>query len=266
MSVLKKMLENKRRQGGKVLSIFLTAGYPEPAATLPLLEAIVAGGANLIELGVPFSDPMADGPTIQSASQQALAAGATLPLTLDLLRQFKARHDTPVLLMGYANPFYQFGWERLVQEAAQAGASGFIIPDIPPEESAALQHAAGQQGLDLVFLVSPNTPEARVAQVVKNTGAFIYAVSLTGTTGAREGLPVQTGDFLQRLRRQTDHPILVGFGVSTPETAREICRWADGVIIGSAVIQQVAQAPDLDSACRAVRAFVASIREGIAGE
>ena len=266
MSPLKDMLENKRRNGKKVLSIFLTAGYPEPAATLPLLEAIVAGGADLIELGVPFSDPMADGPTIQSASQQALAAGTTLPLTLDLLRQFTARHSTPVLLMGYANPFYQFGWERLMQEASQAGAAGFIIPDIPPEESGELQVAARHHQLDLVFLVSPNTPEARVAQVVENTSAFIYAVSLTGTTGAREGLPAQTGDFLQRLRRQTDHPILVGFGVSNPETARMMCQWADGVIIGSAVIQQIASAPDLESACRAVTAFVKSIRLGIAGE
>lgn len=266
MSAVKNMLENKRRQGKKVLSIFLTAGYPEPAATLPLLEAIAAGGADLVELGIPFSDPMADGPTIQSASQLALAAGTTLPLSLDLLRQFKARHDIPVLLMGYANPFYQFGWERLMPEASQAGAAGFIIPDIPPEESGELQEAAQRHGLDLIFLVSPNTPEARVTQVIENTSAFIYAVSLTGTTGAREGPPAQTGDFLQRLRQQTEHPILVGFGVSNPETARAMCRWADGVIIGSAVIQQIAQAPDLESACRAVTRFVESIRLGIAGE
>lgn len=263
MSELRNYLENKIARGEKILSVYLTAGFPEPAATLPLLETLVEAGVDLIELGIPFSDPLADGPTIQAASQQALAAGTTLAMVLEMLRKFRENHSVPVLLMGYANPFMQFGWEKLVEQAKSAGANGFIIPDLPPGESGDILSEMNRAGLDNIFLVSPNTPPERLRRIDSLSTAFIYAVSVTGVTGARETLPQQTADFLQNLRKQTDLPLLVGFGISNAKTAAEISRYGDGVIIGSAVINQIAQNPDLQSAREAVFDFVREIKTAL---
>jgi len=260
MSALRNYLENKIARGEKILSVYLTAGFPEPAATLPLLETLVEAGVDLIELGVPFSDPLADGPTIQAASQQALAAGTTLAMVLEMLRKFRENHSIPVLLMGYANPFMQFGWKKLAQQAKSVGANGFIIPDLPPEESSNILAEMNRAGLDNIFLVSPNTPPERLRRIDSLSTAFIYAVSVTGVTGARETLPQQTADFLQNLRKQTRHPLLVGFGISNVKTAAEIGRYGDGVIIGSAVINRIAQSRELSSARKAVYDFVREIK------
>ncbi|MGH1365639.1 MAG: tryptophan synthase subunit alpha [Calditrichia bacterium] len=262
-STLSQYLMEKRAANRKIVSIYLTAGYPNLDATLPLLSSLVKGGAELIELGVPFSDPLADGPTIQAASQQALEAGITLEKTLDLLREFRKESDVPVILMGYANPFYRYGWEKLCADTVEAGASGFIIPDLPPEESELLDQEALKNGLDLIYLVSPNTPEARVNNVLKNSRGFIYAVSLTGVTGARQSLPEETGIFLKRLKRMTDLPVLIGFGISNTETAKAMAEYGDGVIIGSAVINTIRDSKDLPTACSNVESFVRSIREAI---
>jgi len=263
MSELRSYLENKIARGEKILSVYLTAGFPEPAATLPLLETLVEVGVDLIELGVPFSDPLADGPTIQAASQQALAAGTNMAMALEMLRKFRENYSVPVLLMGYANPFMQFGWEKLVQEAKSAGANGFIIPDLPPEESGDILAEMNRAGLDNIFLVSPNTPPERLRRIDSLTTAFIYAVSVTGVTGARETLPQQTADFLQSLRKRTRYPLLVGFGISNAKTAAEMSRYGDGVIIGSAVINRIAQSADLQSAQAAVFDFVREIKAAL---
>lgn len=260
---LRSRLEKKLRNGRKLLSIYLTAGYPDITATGPLLESIASAGADLIELGVPFSDPLADGPTIQAASQQALAQGASVERALAQIQIFTASHDIPVLLMGYVNPFMQFGWRRLAETAAGAGACGFIIPDLPPEESVAVAAELRAHGLDLIHLVSPNTTLARIDFIDRLSRAFIYAVSVTGVTGVRAELPAATSEFLRQVSSRTSHPVLAGFGVSGPEAAVRLAACCDGVIIGSAVLQLIAAAPNPGEARELVRAFVAGVRSAL---
>ena len=261
MSAVREMIARKRAGGGKVLSVFLTAGYPTPAATLPLLQTLAEAGVDLIELGVPFSDPLADGPTIQMASQKALAAGTTVAAVLEMLADFKRSSPVPVLLMGYANPFMQFGWEKLVQRAQAAGAAGFIIPDLPPEESREVDGKFAAAGLDLIHLVSPNTRAGRVAQIDAANRGFIYAVSVTGVTGSRRQVAESTLSFLQRLRQTVRAPVLVGFGISGPETARRLAAHCDGVIIGSAVIDVIEAAANPGEARRRLHEFMQTIRQ-----
>lgn len=263
MNELQRMIQEKIDAGGKILSIYLTAGYPHAAATVPLLQTIIEAGADLIELGVPFSDPLADGPTIQAASQASLASGMTLSTALAQLAEFKRRHATPVVLMGYANPFMQFGWENLCREARRAGASGFIIPDMPLEESEDVYEMMLEHELSLIDLISPNTSPARVQRIDARAQAFIYAVSLTGVTGARAALPPESELFLLRLKELVSSPVLAGFGVSGPETAVQLAKCCDGVIIGSAVIQRIAAAANLDGACKSAHDFVSKIRAAL---
>jgi tryptophan synthase alpha chain len=263
MILLRQYIENKRAQNEKLLSVYLTAGYPNMVATLPLLRAIVAGGADMIELGIPFSDPLADGTTIQAASQRALDSGATLALTLDTAKQFGQKSGIPLLLMGYANPFMQYGWDRLVKQAKDAGVSGYIIPDLPPEESELIAQKMQSVEQSPVFLVSPNTSSERIALVNKLTTSFIYAVSVTGTTGVRNELPAETAQFLQALRQKTRHPVLVGFGISNPVTAKKLSAFCDGVIVGSALINRIAQNQDIDAACEDITQFVRELKSAI---
>lgn len=260
MTFIRQYLGDKRKQNEKILSIYLTAGFPTPEATLPLMETLVDAGADMIELGIPFSDPLADGPTIQAASQTALENGTTILQCVNALRLFRTTHHVPVLLMGYVNPFFRFGWERLVDLAASASVDGFIIPDLPPEESDDMVTQVRRANMDLVFLASPNTPPERLAIINERTSGFVYAVSVTGVTGARKKLPRETSEFLRRLRRESDHPILIGFGISNPETAVQMSREGNGVIIGSAVIDLIARSPDLKSARKAVHEFVSRVK------
>lgn len=263
MILLRQYIENKRSQNEKLLSVYLTAGYPNLQATLPFLQAIVAGGADIIELGIPFSDPLADGATIQAASQKALEAGATLDFTLETAKQFRQKSETPLLLMGYANPFMQYGWDRLIAQAQEAGVSGYIIPDLPPEESEFIVQKMQAAEQSPVFLISPNTSAARIALINKLTKSFIYAVSITGTTGARDELPEETAHFLQKLRRQTRHPVLVGFGISNPLTAKKLSAFCDGVIVGSALINRIAQGENIDAACRDITQFTQELKSAL---
>ncbi len=263
MSLLGGYLSGKKSNNQKLLSIYLTAGFPAPEATLPLLETIAAAGADFIELGIPFSDPLADGPTIQEASQIALKNGITLPQILKTLKEFKHNHDTPVLLMGYTNPFWQYGWEKLATDAKQAGASGFIIPDLPPEECHDIRKTLAAEELDLVFLATPNTPTQRLKRINDLTNAFIYAVSITGVTGARERLPEETKHFLKHLRQFSGYPVLVGFGISGPETAKTMSQFCDGVIIGSAIINCISRHHELNAAREAVYQFVKSVKQAL---
>jgi len=263
MSSLRNFIDKKRNTGEKLLSIYLTAGFPTEAATVPLLKTIVKSGADFIELGVPFSDPLADGPTIQNASQVALQNGMTLSKTLRLLQEFTEKNSAPVLLMGYANPFLHFGWEKFLDHARQSGAGGLIIPDLPPEESEQLCQMANARGLDLIFLIAPNTPKERLTLIDRQTTAFIYAVSLTGVTGARDSLPEKSKIFLQNLRKTVSHPILTGFGISNAETARGVAPYCDGVIVGSAIIREIAKNPDPQAARDAVGKLVEQIKTAL---
>jgi tryptophan synthase alpha chain len=260
LSYLKSYLDDKIKNGEKILSIYLTAGFPTVDATLPLLETITSAGADIIEIGVPFSDPLADGPTIQQASQVALRNNISLPKIFEIISDLKIKHDIPVLLMGYCNPFLQFGWERLARSAEDSQISGFIIPDLPPEESGAVKPIFQQKEIDLIYLAAPNTPPERLRQIEQLSNSFIYAVSLTGVTGTRDKLPDQTKDFLIRLRQISKKNILVGFGVSNSATAQNLVHYCDGVIIGSAIIKLIQNSPEPADAKKRIFDFIKKVK------
>jgi len=236
---LQNFLLIRQKKNQKLLSLFLTAGFPQIGATLPLLKLLDEAGADLIELGIPFSDPLADGPTIQRTSQIALQNGVTLKKVLEMAAAVKSTLRPPLILMGYYNPIFQFGPKEFVQAAANAGVQGLIIPDLPPEESLSLRDAALAKNLSLVYLVSPNTSLQRLALIDDLTTSFIYAVSVTGVTGARENVANQAIEFLQKLRRQVQNPVLVGFGVANAAEAQRLAAFCDGVIVGSALLAQI---------------------------
>ena len=218
---------------------YFTLGYPDMESSLDIVEAI-APHADLLELGVPFSDPLADGPTIQRSTQTALENGATVKKCVAGLRALRAKGvDTPALLMGYYNPILAYGQEAFVRDAAEAGADGFIVPDLPPEEAAELEALAVAHGLSLVHFLAPTSNEARIAAVTERATGFIYLVSLTGITGARAQVADDLAEFVARVRRTSRVPLAVGFGISTAEQVAEIGQLADGVIVGSALINAV---------------------------
>ena len=263
MSYLKSYLDDKIQNGEKILSIYLTAGFPTIDATLPYLETIAAAGADIIEIGVPFSDPLADGPTIQHASQIALKSEISLHKIFEIISDFKVKQDIPVLLMGYCNPFLQFGWENLAKSSMDSQISGFIIPDLPPEESEPIRSVFQKKEIDLIYLAAPNTPPERLLQIEHLSTAFIYAVSLTGVTGARDKLPDQTKDFLVRLRQISKKNILVGFGISSTDTAQKLVQHCDGVIIGSAIIKLIQNSQNPADAKQQIYDFIKKIKDSL---
>jgi len=232
-------------KGSSAFMPYFTIGYPDYETSLDVVEACVEAGADLMELGVPFSDPLADGPTIQHSTQVALENGITVKHCLEAVAELRARGVTiPLIFMGYINPMLAYGLEKFVTEAAQAGVSGFIVPDLPPDEGDELRLLCKQYGLDLVFLLSPNSSDDRVRFVTEQSSGFVYLVSVLGITGERKALPVELAEFVARVRSQTDKPLAVGFGISTPEQAAAVGRIADGVIVGSALIKVAGQADD----------------------
>lgn len=226
---------------------YVMAGYPDEAASEEIAVALGQAGADVLELGAPFSDPLADGATIQHASQRALEQGMSERRALALAARIHARVTTPLVLMGYYNPILNLGLQRFTEEAAQAGIAGLIVPDLPPEESEPLRSAAAAHGIELIFLVTPTSPNARIAQVAeaasKTGGGFVYCVSLSGVTGARDQLPATLPEFIARVRAQTSLPLAVGFSVSRPEHVAQIGRIADGAVVASALINAVDAAP-----------------------
>jgi tryptophan synthase alpha chain len=226
-----------RRQGDRASVVaFITAGYPSPDGFLATLKE-VAGAADAVELGVPFSDPMADGMTIQRSSHAAIAQGVTLRWILDTLASRDFELEAPVLLMSYLNPLLAYGFRDLSARAAEVGVSGFIVPDLPFEESAPLRDAIASEGLGLVQLVTPATPHERVATLCAQSQGFVYAVTTTGITGGARELPAQVSDYLDRVSEASELPVCAGFGIRTPEHVRMIARHADGVIVGSALVE-----------------------------
>ncbi len=229
-----------RSQGRTAFMPYFTLGFPTPPESLEIIEAIARSGADLIELGVPFSDPLADGPTIQRSTQQALAQGMSVAGCLELTRQLRARGvEQPILLMGYINPMLSYGIQRFVADASRVGADGFIVPDLPPEDAGELEAACQAHGRALVYLLAPNSTSQRIQLITARSTGFVYLVSVTGVTGARQTLPADLVDFIQRVRAATDKPLAVGFGISTPEQAAQVAELADGVIVGSALIDAV---------------------------
>ncbi len=247
--------------GRPALMPYFTLGYPDYETSLDVVQACVQAGADMMELGIPFSDPLADGPTIQHSAHIALQNGMTVRRCLQGVVDLRTRGvDVPLVLMGYLNPILAYGLDDFVADAASAGADGFIIPDLPPEEAGAMLTACRQHGLDMVFLLSPNSPQDRVRLVTESSQGFVYLVSVTGVTGARAALPAELATFVGRVRAQTTKPLAVGFGISTPQQAASVGALADGVIVGSALIRAVTDAP---SPSRAAAQFVASLRAAL---
>lgn len=245
MSRIQNRFARLQASGRRALIPFMTAGFPDAALTLPLMRGLVAGGADVIELGVPFSDPMADGPTIQRAGQRGLKAGATLAGALAMVRDFRREDDaTPVILMGYFNPILSYGVERFCSDAAASGVDGLIVVDVPPEEADEIEPAARANGLDLIRLVAPTTDDARLPRVLAATTGFVYYVAITGITGTRSATTEALAAAIPRIRAHTTLPIAIGFGVRTPEQAGEAARIADGAVVASALIDTLAASLD----------------------
>jgi tryptophan synthase alpha chain len=263
MSRIKSAFERLNGEGRKALIPFITAGDPDAALTVPLMHTLVEAGADIIELGVPFSDPMADGPTIQRASERALAKGMKLRKVLELVVEFrKVDATTPVVLMGYANPVEAMGLEKFAAAASIAGVDGVLIVDYPPEEAAAFGAAMKAQGMDPIFLLAPTSTAARIAQVAEVASGYVYYVSLAGVTGSGALNVDAVAERLPQIRQQTGLPVGVGFGIRDASTASRIAAIADAVVVGSRIIEEIEKST-AETACPNVRALVADIRRGV---
>jgi tryptophan synthase alpha chain len=260
MSRIGTVFEALRKAGRKALIPYVTAGDPEPGVTVPVLHAMVEAGSDMIEVGVPFSDPMADGPVIQKSSERALKYGTGLRDVLEMIRQFRSKDTkTPVILMGYANPIEALGTEAFVREASAAGVDGVIVVDYPPEECAEFSALLRSHGMDMIFLLAPTSTLQRVERVAKMASGYIYYVSLKGTTGAGNIDLADVQRNVQRIRDVSGIPVGVGFGIRNGATARAICEFADAAIIGSRVIQEIESATPATAPAR-VKVFLSEVR------
>ncbi|GAA6193972.1 tryptophan synthase subunit alpha [Phaeobacter sp. NW0010-22] len=248
-----------KSKGKKAFVSYVMAGDPDFETSLELVKGLPGAGVDIIELGLPFTDPMADGPTIQLAGQRALDAGMTLNKTLELARQFRETDDTtPIVLMGYYNPIYSMGVDAFLSAAKAAGIDGLIVVDLPPEEDDELCLPAQAAGLNFIRLATPTTDDQRLPRVMQNTSGFVYYVSITGITGSAEAQAGDVGPEVARLKAATDLPIIVGFGINTPERAETIASLSDGAVVGSAIVSQLAQGKSTAE----VLAFVKTLSDG----
>jgi tryptophan synthase alpha chain len=260
-----------QKEGRSAFVTFLMAGDPDPATSLEIIKAMPKAGADIIEIGMPFTDPMADGPSIQAAGQRALKAGMTLKKTLAMVRDFRGEDDaTPLVLMGYYNPIYIYGVDRFLSDAKAAGVDGLIVVDLPPEEDSELCLPALQAGLNFIRLATPTTDDKRLPAVLANTSGFVYYVSITGITGAAAADTKVVAEAVARIKRHTDLPVCVGFGIRTPEAARAIAANANGAVVGTALVD--ALRGSLDAGGRAtvqtvdaVAELAASLAQGVRG-
>lgn len=263
MSRIAAQFEKLQREGRKALIPFFTAGDPDIESTVPLMHALVAGGADVIELGVPFSDPMADGPVIQRSSERALKHGVSLKDVIACVAEFrKTNAQTAVVLFGYANPIEALGADRFADAAKNAGADGALIVDYPPEEAQSLVELLDARGIDTIFLLSPTTTDARLAEVAALGRGYLYYVSLKGVTGSANIDLKDVANRIERIRRHTRLPVGVGFGIRDPQTAQTIASIADAVVIGSRIVQEI-EASRPDDLNARVTAFMRSIREAM---
>lgn len=245
--------------GKKAFVAYVMAGDPNYDTSLEIVKGLPDAGVDIIELGLPFTDPMADGPTIQLAGQRALEGGMTLQKTLDLAVEFRKTDDTtPIVLMGYYNPIYSRGVDKFLEDAKAAGIDGLIVVDLPPEEDEELCIPAQAAGMNFIRLATPTTDDKRLPKVLKNTSGFVYYVSITGITGAAEAEAADVGPEVARIKAQTDLPVIVGFGIKTPERSEAIAKVADGAVVGSAIVSEIAAGKPVAE----VLAFVKSLADG----
>lgn len=263
MSRIQAAFEQLKQQNRKALIPFFTAGDPNLATTVPLLHGLVKAGADVIELGVPFSDPMADGPTIQRASERALKNGMTLRGVLEMVSEFRRSNDTtPVVLMGYGNPIEAMGWEAFARRCAEVGVDGVLTVDFPPEESHDAFEHLQRYGIDPIFLLAPTTVEARIAQVAKLARGYVYYVSLKGVTGAGSIDLSAIEEKLPQLRKYIDLPIGVGFGIRDAATATAVAKLCDGVVVGSRIVQEIEDSNEQNVVAN-VTALVRELRQAV---
>jgi tryptophan synthase alpha chain len=256
-----------KADGKKALITFITAGDPNMRSTAEIIGALVESGADMIELGIPFSDPMADGPTIQASSERALRAGATLEGVLKLVKSLRAKTGVPVILFGYYNPILSFGLKRFARTAAASGVDGVLVVDLPPEEAADLKGELDGAGVELIFLLTPTSGPKRMRLVASLGAGFIYFVSLTGVTGARKALSKKIPAYVKKVRRFTKLPVGVGFGISTPAQARTVARSADAVVVGSALVDIISKRRkgQDQKMIREIKRFVRGLKRGMDG-
>lgn len=258
-----------RKQERSAFVTFLMAGDPDPATSLAIIQALPKAGADIIEIGMPFTDPMADGRVIQAAGLRALKAGMTLTKTLQMIRDFRKDDDsTPIVLMGYYNPIYIYGVEKFLDDAKAAGIDGLIVVDLPPEEDSELCIPAMKAGLNFIRLATPTTDDKRLPAVLANTSGFVYYVSITGITGSATANAAAVGEAVGRIKRHTNLPVCVGFGIRTPDAARGIAERADGAVVGSALVDVLSGSLDAEGKAtaetvNAVAGLAASLAEGV---
>lgn len=252
-----------RGRGERALLPFVTAGDPDIETTAAVVVAMAEAGADVIEIGMPFSDPFGEGPTIQRASERALAGGIDLRKCLQLFARVRPLVDVPLLLMGYANPIMSLGETGFAEAAARAGVDALIVQDLPPEEGEGLYASCRKLGIDPVLLAAPTTTPERLALLVRETRGFLYYVSLTGVTGERETLAADIEANVRAAQAASDVPVCVGFGISTPEHAAEVSRYADGVVVGSAVVKRIEEATSRDDAVASVSSFVRELKQAM---
>ncbi len=251
-----------KAQGSAALITYLMAGDPDLEVSLAMAMACVAGGADVLELGVPFSDPIADGPTIQRAAERALKSGTNFRRCLRLASEIRERTEVPIAFMGYLNPMLAYG-PTMLSDCRRSGVDGLIIPDLPPEEGIELAKEAREHGVGMVSLLAPTSTEARIEAACRAATAFVYFVSVTGVTGARADLPAEVGASVRRIRESSPVPVVVGFGISGPDQARSLRTDADGVVVGSAIVSRIAEPGPVPERAERVRQFVASLKAAL---
>jgi tryptophan synthase alpha chain len=247
------------KTGHKALIAYITTGYPDIEATVKIAAVLAKNGCDIIELGIPFSDPLADGATIQKASHQALLQGVTPQSCLEAAAAIRKKIDTPLVFMTYFNPVFYFGLEAFCQSCAKAGINGLIVPDLPPEEGLNLEKITQVKNIDLIYLLAPTSTDERISIVTSRSRGFVYLVSLTGVTGARDTISPELQSFVRRVRQKASQPLCIGFGISTPEQAAQAASYADGVIIGSRLIELIEE----DSTLASLKSFIINTHKAL---
>ena len=263
MNRIDERFKDLKSEDKKALITYIMAGDPSLKVTEDLIYSVEEAGADIIELGIPFSDPLADGPVIQRASERALASGTTVKKVFDMVGKVRKKSQLPIVIMTYYNIIFKYGELRFIQDAEKSGIDGLIIPDLPPEEGESLTEAAQKHNIDLIFLLSPTSNDKRISLISKKSRGFIYYVSLTGVTGIRTRLSESIAPMIKKIKASTDKPVAVGFGISSAEQAGQVSAYADGVVIGSAIVKLIEESRSTGETITAVKKLVDNLKKGI---